>query len=57
MTTRTTPRKLLPLMPPLWPKLPEQTRRQLAVQIVPALRLRLLCLSDGDADADNPVLR
>lgn len=44
-------------LPPLWPKLPERIRRQLATQLVPALRLQLHGRDEDDADAENPVRR
>lgn len=55
--TRTTSQPPLTSLPSLWPELPEAIRRQLAAQLVPALRLKLRGRGDGDADAENPVHR
>ncbi len=43
----------LPSLPPLWPKLPERIRRQLATQLVPALRLQLRGRGEGDANVED----
>ena len=55
--TRTTSPPPLSNLPPLWPKLPERIRRQLAMQLVPALRLQLRGRGEDDADAENPASR
>ena len=54
---RTVPQPLLPNLPSLWPRLPERIRRQLAAQLVPALRRHLRGRSEGDVDAENPARR
>lgn len=51
--TRTTLRPPPSSLPPPWPKLPERIRRQLAAQLVPALRLQLRGRGEDDADAEN----
>ncbi len=53
--TRKTSRPPLSSLPSLWPKLPERIRRQLAAQLVPALRLQLHGHGEDDADAENPA--
>ncbi len=55
--TRTTSPPPLSSLPSLWPKLPEQIRRQLAAQLAPALRLQLRGRGEDDADAENPTRR
>jgi hypothetical protein len=55
--TRTRSQPPLPSLPPLWSRLPEQIRRQLAAQLVPALRLQLRGRGEGDADAEHPVCK
>jgi len=55
--TRTTSQPPLPSLPSLWSKLPERIRRQLAAQLVPALRVQLRGRGEGDTDAENPACR
>lgn len=44
--------QIKPVSPPLlWSKLPEQTRRQLAIHLVPALRARLRGRGENDVDS------
>ena len=54
---RTMSRRPPSSLPPLWPKLPERIRRQLATQLVPALRLQLHGRDGDDADAEYPARR
>jgi hypothetical protein len=55
MTIRTMQQTPVSKMPSLWPKLPDQNRRQLAAQLAPALRRKLRSQGEGDANAENPV--
>lgn len=55
MMIRTMSQTPVSKMPSLWPKLPDQIRRQLAAQLAPALRLKLRSQGEGDANAENPV--
>lgn len=55
--TKTRSQPPLPSLLPLWPKLPERIRRQLATQLVPALRLQLRDRGKGDADAEDHLCK